>query len=144
MCLLCHETQHRRWLAFRQESNQSGYSKPKLLSTGIWWKEFGLLAFIFRAKGIFLDIWEVLLTHLLIPNEPKSSLPLYPISIFLTLTGNSTKHTGAPYTGTQIRLNSHLHPLPATKWNICSNLHFRVLYFTSPAQSHISLAHRWV
>lgn len=123
---------------------EEGTQNQNLFPQAIWWKEFGLLAFIFWAKGIFLDIWEVLLTHLLIPNELKSSLPLYPISIFLTLTGNSTKHTGAPYTGTQIRLNSHLHPLPATKWNICSNLHFRVLYFTSPAQSHISLAHRWV
>lgn len=34
MCLLCHEMQCRRLLAFRQEGNQDGYSKPQPLSTG--------------------------------------------------------------------------------------------------------------
>lgn len=59
-------------------------------------------------------ISDVLLARLHI-HESKSSLPLYPTTILLTLTGKSNKHMGALKTGTQICFSLHLHPLLAIK-----------------------------
>lgn len=61
-----------------------GTQNHTLFPQAIWQQEFVLFAFTFQEKGTILDIWEVLLTHHIIHNELKSSLPLYLTSIFLT------------------------------------------------------------